>query len=98
MLATESYGEATAALEKSLAARDKAAEALTKDLMTFQGRGDRARAADLAALGQLLPTSIAFWMGSLGRVAILGMALAGWFLAGQSRIVAILVDFGVVPI
>lgn len=32
----------------------------------------------------------AMWMGGLARLQIIGMALAGWFLAGQSRIVAIL--------
>ncbi len=32
----------------------------------------------------------AIWMGGLARLQIIGMALAGWFLAGQSRIVAIL--------
>ncbi|MFN3513332.1 MAG: MFS transporter [Phenylobacterium sp.] len=32
----------------------------------------------------------ALWMGGLARLQIIGMALAGWFLAGQSRIVAIL--------
>lgn len=37
---------------------------------------------------KVMPAAI--WMGSLARLQIIGMALAGWFLAGQSRIVAIL--------
>lgn len=32
----------------------------------------------------------AMWMGSLGRLAILGMALAGWFLSGQPLVWALL--------
>jgi len=32
----------------------------------------------------------AMWMGGLGRLAILGMALAGWFLSGQPLVVALL--------
>ena len=32
----------------------------------------------------------AMWMGGLGRVAILCMALAGWFLKGQSLLIAML--------
>jgi len=32
----------------------------------------------------------ALWMGGLARLQIIGMALAGWFLAGQTRVVAIL--------
>jgi MFS family permease len=36
----------------------------------------------------------AMWMGGLGRVAILCMALAGWFLKGQSLLVAMLFFIG----
>ena len=32
----------------------------------------------------------ALWMGGLARLQIIGMALAGWFLSGQSRVVAII--------
>ena len=32
----------------------------------------------------------ALWMGGLARMQIIGMALAGWFLSGQSRVVAII--------
>lgn len=32
----------------------------------------------------------ALWMGGLARLQIIGMALAGWFLAGQSRVIAII--------
>lgn len=32
----------------------------------------------------------ALWMGGLGRLAILGMAAAGWMLSGQSLVVALL--------
>ncbi len=32
----------------------------------------------------------AMWMGGLGRLAILGMALSGWFLKGQPLVVALL--------
>ncbi len=32
----------------------------------------------------------AMWMGGLARMQIIGMALAGWFLSGQSRVVAII--------
>lgn len=37
---------------------------------------------------KVMPAAI--WMGSLGRLAILGMALAGWFLTGQSLVYALL--------
>ena len=33
---------------------------------------------------------IAFWMGSLGRLAVLGMALCGWFLKGQALVAGLL--------
>jgi MFS family permease len=32
----------------------------------------------------------ALWMGGLARLQIIGMALAGWFLSGQSQIIAII--------
>lgn len=32
----------------------------------------------------------ALWMGGLARLQIIGMALAGWFLSGQSQVVAII--------
>ncbi|HEX7884407.1 MAG TPA: MFS transporter [Phenylobacterium sp.] len=37
---------------------------------------------------KVMPAAI--WMGSLGRLAILGMALAGWFLSGQPLVWALL--------
>ena len=37
---------------------------------------------------RVMPAAI--WMGSLGRLAILGMALAGWFLSGQPLVWALL--------
>ncbi|TAL33422.1 MAG: MFS transporter [Phenylobacterium sp.] len=37
---------------------------------------------------KVMPAAI--WMGSLGRLAILGMALAGWFLTGQALVGALL--------
>jgi MFS family permease len=37
---------------------------------------------------RLMPAAV--WMGSLGRLAILGMALAGWFLSGQPLVWALL--------
>lgn len=37
---------------------------------------------------RVMPAAI--WMGSLGRLAILGMALAGWFLTGQHLVWALL--------
>jgi MFS family permease len=37
---------------------------------------------------KVMPAAI--WMGGLARLQIIGMALAGWFLAGQSRVVAII--------
>jgi MFS family permease len=38
---------------------------------------------------RLLPT--AMWMGGLGRLAILGMALCGWWLRGQALVTGLLV-------
>ena len=37
---------------------------------------------------KVMPAAV--WMGSLGRLAILGMALAGWFLSGQPLVWALL--------
>lgn len=37
---------------------------------------------------KVMPAAI--WMGSLGRLAILGMALSGWFLSGQPLVWALL--------
>jgi MFS family permease len=37
---------------------------------------------------RVMPAAV--WMGGLARVQILGMALAGWFLSGQTLVVAIL--------
>jgi MFS family permease len=37
---------------------------------------------------RVMPAAV--WMGGLARIQILGMALAGWFLSGQTLVVAIL--------
>ena len=55
MLATDSYGEATVALNKSLAARDKAAEALVTDR---QGQVEGQRPQDLGWRGLKLQAAL----------------------------------------